>query len=593
MMKNLIVLVFFFMTVTANAQYPVPQKIGGINAMATNEGGTTLNGGVVYKHFTDTTQINQHPYIKTIPNIEVHLVGNITVKRNNTATAWIFQSQSGIDSLAYRTLAQVSDTSFRASKAPGKPTTLVMIEGVSVADIRYGIEDTVGLQDRKVRHKEYQEQHTFGDDSDYVSRMTQTTNNTQSHNVYSQGDDISIFSGLTVGGNYGAVLERSAWGKLGQVRFDVDGNLELKTVSADNLFKSNIIMEPGFMQLKTENSSMRRSFWNSALAAPNILTSIRKHSQPNGTFVSDLIFPDVDTTYYIPLTVRLNGTEHVANSMGKIDLGTIVSGGTTETASNGLTKVVNDIKLGGSLTGITAIDVLDHDLTINSLKSASTTSVLTINQNNTTNARTLTLNGIQTSSNPVLRVANTNGGVGLTVSTSGTGYGSGLTSTLGSNVSGTAGVFATLGTGTGIIAQSASNFAIDGSIQNTLSASTVNPILKLTALNANTVAGFGTSIDTYLSSISNTSGILMTSIKSTLIDASVATLQSAVTIQAIKRVASSGVLVDVLTVQGSGALVLPQYSTLPTYADEAAAVAAGLAQNTVYKTATGELRIKL
>ena len=35
------------------------------------------------------------------------------------------------------------------------------------------------------------------------------------------------------------------------------------------------------------------------------------------------------------------------------------------------------------------------------------------------------------------------------------------------------------------------------------------------------------------------------------------------------------------------------FNTLPTYADEAAAVIGGLTTDAVYKTATGELRIKL
>lgn len=39
---------------------------------------------------------------------------------------------------------------------------------------------------------------------------------------------------------------------------------------------------------------------------------------------------------------------------------------------------------------------------------------------------------------------------------------------------------------------------------------------------------------------------------------------------------------------GESVVILPN---LPTHADNAAAVAAGLAVNTVYKTATGELRI--
>jgi hypothetical protein len=47
------------------------------------------------------------------------------------------------------------------------------------------------------------------------------------------------------------------------------------------------------------------------------------------------------------------------------------------------------------------------------------------------------------------------------------------------------------------------------------------------------------------------------------------------------------VATDVVTILK---LVLPN---IPTHADEAAATSAGLAQNTVYKTSTGELRIKL
>jgi hypothetical protein len=48
-----------------------------------------------------------------------------------------------------------------------------------------------------------------------------------------------------------------------------------------------------------------------------------------------------------------------------------------------------------------------------------------------------------------------------------------------------------------------------------------------------------------------------------------------------------------LAITGAGALILDGYNSLTTYADEAAAVTGGLPQNTVYKTSTGELRIKL
>ena len=44
-----------------------------------------------------------------------------------------------------------------------------------------------------------------------------------------------------------------------------------------------------------------------------------------------------------------------------------------------------------------------------------------------------------------------------------------------------------------------------------------------------------------------------------------------------------------LTIDGNTILL----NNLPEHNDEAAATSAGLAQNTVYKTSTGELRIKL
>lgn len=50
---------------------------------------------------------------------------------------------------------------------------------------------------------------------------------------------------------------------------------------------------------------------------------------------------------------------------------------------------------------------------------------------------------------------------------------------------------------------------------------------------------------------------------------------------------------NITSTQLTGKLLLASYNTLPTYTDEAAATSGGLVQNTVYKTPTGELRIKL
>jgi hypothetical protein len=73
---------------------------------------------------------------------------------------------------------------------------------------------------------------------------------------------------------------------------------------------------------------------------------------------------DTDGSWDLASTPGSSGQLLTSQGASSAPIWTTVSAGTTETASNGLTKTVNDIKLGGALTGSTTITGGSNDLLI-------------------------------------------------------------------------------------------------------------------------------------------------------------------------------------------------------------------------------------
>jgi len=118
-----------------------------------------------------------------------------------------------------------------------------------------------------------------------------------------------------------------------QPSLNLGGSLAiLKNSNTNTLEECSTIISPSFIQFRQDKSSIPTFYLN----IPSVSSTL------NGT-------------KYIPLSVQVNSIETFADTAGKIDLGTI-GGGATTTASNGLTKVVNDIQLGGTLVANTTIN---------------------------------------------------------------------------------------------------------------------------------------------------------------------------------------------------------------------------------------------
>ena len=155
-------------------------------------------------------------------------------------------------------------------------------------------------------------------------------------------------------------------------------------------------------------------------------------------------------------------------------------GGTTETASNGLNKFTDDIRLGGSLTQSTLISTNGQDFTVNG---------------------TSTNGGL-----PVFRVSDVGTGASiLGINTGGGAALSGYTTT---------GITANLSSNSGyaviLAANASSNYASDFSAANGVVSrfnrtssnnNTVNPIIQLEANTASPVSGFGAGIEFKLTAV--------------------------------------------------------------------------------------------
>ena len=249
----------------------------------------------------------------------------------------------------------------------------------------------------------------------------------------------------------------------------------------------------------------------------------------------------------------------LADSTGNI---TIAAGaGTTETASNGLTKVGNDIRLGGSLTNITTILANNGPvLLMSGSKNGNDSSLFSVINNGQASA-------IKGETNSINSAAIFGKSTGLT-SVGVTGL---ATSVDGVGVQGRA------NGATGIAGQfySQAGIALQGGM-NAATAGVIEPILDLYKGVASPTAGTGLSIDLKIST--STSTRLSNQLISKWTNPTDITRTSEFSITGV----DNAVTKTLVQISGAGLVRLTQGA--PEYADNAAALTAGLPIGTIYRT---------
>lgn len=220
---------------------------------------------------------------------------------------------------------------------------------------RFGIEDTIGVQDRSIDMQQY---------GFYIS--TDNSIELQSYNTtHSANSDLSL-----VAGSVNLAGQDSTTGNSGSLQF---ATTELDPSNAGKMFFTI-----------------------------------------NG---SKIVIPPPLSDIYMPLSITANSITTFADNTGDIDLGTIGggSGGGLLTASNGLTAIGTDVELGGVLTANTTITGGNFVTAFNSSNIASPTltvistgciPIVAVTTANAQNA--LQLQGRNTAGSPfsILKLAN-------------------------------------------------------------------------------------------------------------------------------------------------------------------------------------------
>lgn len=256
------------------------------------------------------------------------------------------------------------------------------------------------------------------------------------------------------------------------------------------------------------------------------------------------------STNIIPISVNGN----LSDAAGNITIST--GGGGSSTGINGLNGTTN-IGIGGTLLNDSFISTAGFNLIIS---------------------------GSNTFSEDALLIAQTSNSSGVAFKATG-GTAIYASTSAGGSV---AAIQIDVNSGTrGIVASGYDNFLMQAERHTTTTTNTMQSVLKLVSKTNVPLAGFGPGIEFHSD---GTAGEIHThDIRSRLIDPTNATSTAQFEIWGV----NNNSVTRKLAITGPGALILDGYNTLPTYATEAAAVSAGLPQNTVYKTSTGELRIKL
>jgi len=150
------------------------------------------------------------------------------------------------------------------------------------------------------------------------------------------------------------------WQAFGEARFGIEDNTSSVSRNVDMGGNELVIDNALKVEIVADNTTITsESLYLTVNLTDGILVDVDNTRLYSATSPYSLFgrFPKASSslngTKYLPLSVQVNGTETFADTAGKIDLGTITS--PTITTSNGLNRVGDDIRLGGTLTSSSTI----------------------------------------------------------------------------------------------------------------------------------------------------------------------------------------------------------------------------------------------